>query len=136
MEDLHSIGEQFAHILGGKLKYIHNGCSVSFKRDFHVQVQGRWSRSVVPVGLSFEDLDNTGYALTLGEIALLEEEVPTFSRSVLQQGLIVSAIHNHWILTDPRLIYLHVQAVEPPLYFANKMAHAFKTLISQPIPEG
>ncbi|MCH6269136.1 DUF1259 domain-containing protein [Neobacillus citreus] len=135
MSNLKQLGDQFAQILNGKAKMEKNGCSVSLKRSFNVHVQGRPSHSVIPVGISFESLDVNGNALNLGEITLLEQEIPNFTRSVVGQGLIVSALHNHWIFAQPNLMYLHIQSVEPPLSFARKVANAFTTLTSLPIQE-
>lgn len=135
MNNLKQLGDQFAQILNGKATMEKNGCSVSLKRIFNVHVQGRPSHSVLPVGISFESLDVNGNALNLGEITLLEQEIPNFTRSVLGQGLIVSALHNHWVFVQPNLMYIHIQSVEPPLSFARKVANAFTTLTSLPIQE-
>ena len=135
MSDLYSIGNQFASILKGKCKINQGICSVELKRQFTVRVQGRQSRSVVPVGITFESLDQNGVALNLAEITLLEEEVPKFVHSVVMQRMIVSALHNHWILTEPAILYLHIQSVEPPIDFARKIVHSFSSLKSYPISE-
>lgn len=133
MSDIHSVCDQFAHILNGKGTVNQDGCSVSLRRQFQVTVQGRPSRSVVPAGVSFESLDPSGNALCLAEIAVLEEEIPRFMYSIVQQGLIVSALHNHWLYSKPSVMYIHIQSVEPPLHFASKMAHAFSFLSSYPV---
>jgi hypothetical protein len=130
-----SICDQFASILQGESKMNHGVCSVSFLRNFTVTVQGRPSPSVVPVGISYESLDHNGNALNLGEIAILEKEIPAIMHSIVQQGIIVSALHNHWLYTKPNILYLHIQSVEPPLTFAVKVANAFKKLSSYPVPE-
>ncbi|PLS04247.1 DUF1259 domain-containing protein [Neobacillus cucumis] len=135
MNNIKQLGEQFARILNGKAEIKQNGCSVSLKRSFNVLIQGRPSDSVLPVGISFESLDVNGNALNLGEITLLEQEIPHFMRSVVEQGLIVSALHNHWIFTQPNLMYIHIQSIEPPLTFARRVAAAFTTLTSLPIHE-
>lgn len=133
MHNFNFLCEQFATILKGKGKKTQGGCSVSFHRDFRVLVQGKPSTSVVPVGVSFESLDPNGNALNLGEIAILQEEIPAFIKSIVQQGIIVSALHNHWLYMDPLIMYIHIQSVEPPLHFAQKLAHSFLTLNSYPI---
>jgi hypothetical protein len=129
------LGDQFAHILNGKAERTKYGFSVSLQRNFHVLIQGRPSSTVLPVGISFESLDHNGHALNLAEITLLEEEIPTFSKSIVEQGLIVGALHNHWIFTQRKLMYLHIQSIEPPLIFARKLSYAFRTLTSYPIQE-
>ncbi len=133
MNNFNSICEQFANILNGKSTVNHEVCSVSLHRNFMVNVQGRMSKSVVPADVLFESLDQSGNALCLAEIAVLEEEIPRFMYSIIQQGLIVSALHNHWLYTKPSVMYIHIQSVEPPLNFAKKMAHSFSFLSSYPV---
>ncbi|AAS42065.1 MULTISPECIES: DUF1259 domain-containing protein [Bacillus] len=133
MHNFNFICEQFATILKGKSKISQGGCSVSFHRDFRVLVQGKQSTYVVPVGVSFESLDQNGNALNLGEIAILQEEIPAFMKSIVQQGIIVSALHNHWLYMNPLIMYIHIQSIEPPLHFAQKLANSFLSLSSYPI---
>jgi len=133
MNSFTTLCEQFANILNGKSNIEQGVCSVSLHRNFKVTVQGRLSQSVVPAGVSFESLDQNNHALCLAEIAILEEEVPRFMQAIVQQGLIVSALHNHWLYTKPLVMYIHIQSVEPPLHFAKKMAHAFSYLSSYPV---
>lgn len=135
MDNLYSTGNQFANILNGQCKVTQGVCSVNLRRNFSVVVQGKPSYSVVPVGITFESLDQNGVSLNLVEIALLQEEIPAFIDSVVKQGLIVSALHNHWLFTDPVIMFLHIQSVEPPLDFARKIAYSFYSLKSYPIPE-
>ncbi|MGG4554649.1 DUF1259 domain-containing protein [Paenibacillus sp. FSL W8-0186] len=133
MNNFNSVCEQFAHILKGKSTINQDACSVSLHRNFKVTVQGRMSRSVAPAEVMFESLDQSGNALCLAEIAILEEEIPRFMYSIIQQGLIVSALHNHWLYTRPLIMYIHIQSVEPPLNFAKKMAYSFSALSSYPV---
>ncbi|PGZ93298.1 methyltransferase [Bacillus pseudomycoides] len=135
MNNFNFLCEQFATILKGKSKIDQGACSVSFHRNFRVLVQGKPSMSVIPAGVGFESLDQNGNALNLGEIAVLQEEIPSFMQSIVQQGIIVSALHNHWLYTDPLIMYIHVQSVEPPLNFAKKMANSFSFLSSYPIAD-
>lgn len=103
-------------------------CTVSLNRTFKATVQGKPSTSVMPAGVLFESLDQNGMALNLAEIAVLQEEVPAFMQALTQQGLIISALHNHWLYTTPTIMYIHIQSIEPPLDFARKMAYSFSFL--------
>lgn len=53
--------------------------------------------------------------------------------SIIQQGLTVSALHNHWLFTEPIIMYIHIQSIEPPLNFAKKIAYSFSFLRSYPV---
>ncbi|VDG94483.1 Domain of Uncharacterised Function (DUF1259) [Lysinibacillus sphaericus] len=108
-------------------------CSISLKRQLNVSMQGKKTTSVLGVNATFESLDTQGNALNIAEVVLLEEEVPHFLYAVLQQGLIVSALHNHWLYTNPTLMYAHIQSIEPPTAFAQKISNAFVTLSPPPV---
>ncbi|WP_244513467.1 DUF1259 domain-containing protein [Oceanobacillus limi] len=45
-----------------------------------------------------------GNALNLGETVLLEEEIQAFSEVLIQNGIIISALHNHWLFTEPNIL--------------------------------
>ncbi|PGT02538.1 DUF1259 domain-containing protein, partial [Bacillus cereus] len=71
MNNLNFLYEQFSKILNAKSNINQGVCSVSLCRNIKVLVQGRPSTSVIPVGISFESLDQNGNALNFGEIAIL-----------------------------------------------------------------
>lgn len=120
--------QQYAQIVNGKPKIEKGICSVEIGRNFHLTIQGRESKSALPAGMTFESLDAQGNALNLAEVVVLQEELPGFIYALTRNGLIVSAIHNHWVFTNPTILYVHVQSVEPPLSFARKFAEAFSVL--------
>lgn len=128
MSEFHTLCKQFARILGGKPTIKQAVCSVEMPRNLHVTIQGRPSRGELHASFQFESLDNEGNALNLGEIVLLEEEVPFFMQTLVQNGMIISALHNHWMYTNPTILYLHFQSVEPPVSFASKVAEALRAL--------
>jgi hypothetical protein len=135
VNNLTTLCNQFAGILRGNSKVEKGVCTVSFHRNIKVTVQGRPSTSVVPAGVLFESLNENGTALNLAEIAILESEIPVFMHSITQQGLIVSALHNHWLYMQPTIMYIHIQSVEPPLDFARKLAYSFTLLSSYPVSD-
>jgi len=128
MLNFHDICHQYAQIVNGKAKVKHGVCSVELNRNLHVTIQGRPSRGELHAGISFESMDHGGNALNLGEVVLLEEEISPFVNILVRNNLIISAIHNHWIFTNPNILYVHFQSVEPPLTFAQKVAKAFSVL--------
>jgi hypothetical protein len=135
MVEFNSVCTQFAKTLRGKSKVNNGVCSVDFYRRIDTTVQGIPSKSVQSARVSFESYDQNGVALNLAEIAILEEEIPRFMIEVIEQGLTVSSLHNHWIFTEPTLMNIHIQSVEKPLNFAKKMAYAFTALSSYPVGE-
>ncbi len=128
METFQYLCEHVATIVNGKANMKNGICSVDVERHIPLTIQGFPSRSALPAGITFESLSRDGNALNLGEVAVLQEELTPFVQTLVKNQLIVSAIHNHWIFTQPQLLYVHFQSVEPPLSFAKKAAEAFRVL--------
>jgi Domain of Unknown Function (DUF1259) len=65
----------------------------------------------------------SGFMMT-AEIPLLETEVPGFVLAAKQNSLAVAAIHNHVIGESPRVIFVHVEAVnsDPAALATNILA--------------
>ena len=64
-------------------------------------------------------------ALITGEVPLLETEVQTFVKDLQSSGLDISAIHNHELEENPRLIFVHVEFTGDAVQFAS----AFRTAL-------
>jgi len=84
-----------------------------------------FSTSIAPL-FSFEDMDCEGRTLNLGETVILQEEINPFITALREQGIIVTALHNHWLFEKPRLFYIHFESIDKPLAFARKVARAFE----------
>src|SRR5204862_5017768 len=50
----------------------------------------------------------TGMDVMMGDLVLTEDELNPVMSAVLDAGLDVTAIHNHFILDTPRIFYMHV----------------------------
>lgn len=129
--------KKFASILGAEIiESREDLCVVGFNRDLDVKILGIRTRSplVLPALFSFEPARNNRNdrnnerALNLGEIVLLQEEVNDFITALRRNDIIVTALHNHWLFEEPRLMYLHFESVDQPLDFARGVAEALKTL--------
>lgn len=84
---------------------------------------------------TFQMIPNSHKNLILGDFVLLEDEVPYVVCSLTEQHLIVSAIHNHWILDCPHLMYLHLETKMRPKEFAQKIACILEQLPSHRFSE-
>jgi hypothetical protein len=73
-------------------------------------------------------MDKKGKALCLGETVILQEEVNPFITRLRENGIIVTALHNHWLFDEPRLMYIHFESIDEPLSFARKVRYALEVL--------
>ncbi len=122
--------EIFAKILGAEPSITNNTCLATRFRDLKVSILNRRTTSplVVPQFFSFENMDQRGNTLNLGETVILQEEINPFIDKLREGNIIVTAVHNHWLFDEPRLFYIHFESVEPPLRFAEKVARALQVL--------
>jgi hypothetical protein len=126
-----SLCRRFASILGAEiLESREDLCVVTFNRNLNVEILGRRTRSplVLAALFSFESIDSNGRALNLGETVILPEEVNEFITILRREGIIITALHNHWLFEEPRLMYIHFESVDEPLDFARKVAEALRVL--------
>ncbi|MCY7484014.1 MULTISPECIES: DUF1259 domain-containing protein [Paenibacillus] len=114
---------RFAAILGGEHE-IDPGpvCFVSRARNLRATILGRRTTSpLVRYQLfSFESLDRQGRALCLGETAVFQNQANRLIRNLQRNGIKVTALHNHWLNDNPRLMYIHWESIDNPIAFAKK----------------
>lgn len=114
---------QFGKILGGESE-IEAGpvCFVTRMTNLKETILGRRTRSplVQMQMFSFESLDSSGRALCLGETAIHQDQVNRLITNLRKRGIKVTAIHNHWLKENPRLMYMHWEAIMNPVVFAKR----------------
>ncbi|WP_336789991.1 DUF1259 domain-containing protein [Paenibacillus sp. MMO-177] len=114
---------QFGKILGGESE-VDAGpvCFVTRMTNLKETILGRRTRSplVQMQMFSFESLDASGRALCLGETAVHQSQVNRLMSNLRKRGIKVTALHNHWLKENPRLMYMHWEAVMNPVEFAKK----------------
>ncbi|QMV42345.1 DUF1259 domain-containing protein [Cohnella cholangitidis] len=122
---------QFARILGGESE-IEAGpvCFVTRMTNLTETILGRRTRSplVQMQMFSFESLDKTGRALCLGETAVHQNQVNRLLTNLRRRGIKVTALHNHWLKENPRLMYMHWEAIMNPVVFARRTKDSIRFL--------
>lgn len=128
MRQAANLCNKLAEILGGKGKTENGVCMVTVNRkDIHASIANKSFHSLSHM-FNFEPQDNAGNALITGEMVLLENEVPKVVNDFYNEGIIVTAIHSHWLYDNPKLMYIHMESVMNPTAFANKVSQFIKTL--------
>jgi hypothetical protein len=126
--------QEFARILGATPSVINGVCTATRSRtNIHPVVLGRRAESFmfVPQAFSFENIGRDGRALCLGETVILQDEINPFITRLREDGIIVTALHNHWLFEEPRLMYIHFESIDEPLDFARKVADALEVLTTR-----
>lgn len=122
---------EFARILGAEIVTSRpDMCVTSRMRNINVTVHDRPSNSPLTLASmsSYESSDNEEKCLCLGETVLLGEEIEPFILFLRKVNVEITAIHNHWLFTDPPLFYAHWMSIEHPLTYAMKIGNIFTTM--------
>jgi uncharacterized protein DUF1259 len=61
-----------------------------------------------------------GMDVMMGDLVLLQEEVNPVLSALLENGLEVTALHNHFFWDEPRMYYMHVHGHGTPAELARK----------------
>ncbi|MCA1561643.1 MAG: DUF1259 domain-containing protein [Acidobacteria bacterium] len=72
----------------------------------------------------------------MGDLVLTEEEVNPVMSAVLDNGLNVTAVHNHFFYETPRIFYMHVHGHGTPADIAKRIAPALALIGKTPPRRG
>lgn len=98
------------------------------RNDLKMRIKG----DAVPIPFGFggwvsikRTLDGKS-AMLMSDTVLLQDEVNSLLSAALENGLEVSAIHNHFFYEEPRIFYMHVHGMGQPEELIRKYAAAIK----------
>jgi hypothetical protein len=67
-------------------------------------------------------------AAVAGDFAMQQDEVALVTRTLIDRGIEVVAMHNHMVTEEPRIVFLHYWAVGPAEQLAQPLKDALGTL--------
>src|SRR5258708_17235045 len=66
-----------------------------------------------------------GSEVMMGDLVLLQDEVNPVMSALLDNGIEVTALHNHFFWDDPHVFYMHVHGMGKPADLAREVKPAF-----------
>lgn len=123
-----ALGRNGAEQPGGVHRY-------SFPRsDLKVTVDGIEVKPGLALGgwLAFHPTRDNN-AMVVGDLVLLQEEIPAVTKQLLEGGIDVTAIHNHLLRAEPFPMYVHVEGEGDTLKLAGALQDAL-ALTKIPVP--
>lgn len=132
---------RLADIVGGTPACVGDVCLIQLLRaDLQPRILGRRTESplVLPVFFTVESPDGEGRTLNLGEAVLRQQEANTVMAVLRENNIIVTALHNHWLFEEPRLMYMHWEAVSDARQFLRASMAALDAagVATRPLPAG
>ena len=136
-QDVPSEYQQVMKTVGKQGDYKANVLKVNIPRnDLHMQIAG----FSVPTPFGFGGWfamtkGDGGEEVVMGDLVLTQEEVNPVMSALLDHGLEVTALHNHFFWDEPRVFFMHIHGHGKALDLANDLKSAID-LIGQSKPAG
>jgi hypothetical protein len=125
-QDMPADYQQVLTVLGKQGDFKENVLKVNIPRnDVRVTVAGVPTPTPFGFGgwVAFTKASD-GMQVVMGDLVLLQEEVNPVMSSLLQNGLEVTALHNHFFWDEPRMFYMHVHGHGQTAALAAKLKPA------------
>ena len=101
------------------------------RTDLHVVLDGVALKPGFALGswLAFQPSGNQ--AMVMGDIVLTQDEVNPVMKKLVDNGIEITALHNHLLRAEPATMYMHVMGHGDPMALAQKL-HAALVLSKTP----
>jgi hypothetical protein len=111
---------------------------LSFPRtDLHVSIAGVEIKPGLALGSWAAFAGNDNDAMVMGDLVLLENELPPVMKKLRTAGFDISAVHKHLLNETPRVMYLHYVGHGKAVELAKSLQAALaesKTPLDKPAP--
>src|SRR3954467_6973097 len=107
------------------------------RTDLSVTLDGLTIKPALALGgwVAFKPMH--GGAMVMGDLVLLETEINPVMTKLIENGLQITAIHNHVLRSNPATFYMHIGGHGDPIKLANAIHAALsesKTPMKLPVP--
>ena len=125
-QDVPSDYQQVMKIVGKQGDYKANVLKVNIPRtDLHMQIAGYSAPTPFGFGGWFAMTKaDGGEDVVMGDLVLTQEEVNPVMSALLDHGLEVTALHNHFFWDEPRVFFMHIHGHGKALDLANDLKPA------------
>jgi hypothetical protein len=105
------------------------------RTDLKVTVDGVAIKPSFALGSWIAFLPMGNGAMFMGDLVLTESEIEPVMKRLIDDGIQITAIHNHLLRTTPAIFYMHVGGQGDPVKLAQSL-HAGLTLSQTPFAGG
>lgn len=98
------------------------------RTDLRVTIAGRPAPTPFGFGGWIALTKGAGHDVLMGDLVLTEDEVNPVMSAVLDNGLEVTALHNHFFWEQPRIFYMHVHGMGEPADLAKRIKPAIDVI--------
>ena len=66
--------------------------------------------------------------MVMGDLVLTEDQISPVMSAALDNGLEVTALHNHFVWDSPKIMFMHIGGMGPEQDLATSVGHVFATI--------
>ena len=133
-QDMPNDYQQVLKLVGKSGDYKANVLKVNIPRnDLHITIGDYSVPTPFGFGGWFALTKGGGDDVIMGDLVLLQEEVNPVMSALLEHGLEVTALHNHFFWEQPRVFFMHIHGFGKALDLANQIKPALD-LIGHTVP--
>ena len=89
------------------------------RKDLHVMVAGTAVKPGLALGSWAAFKSTEKGAMVMGDLVLTEDEVEPVMQKLQESGIAISALHNHLLGEQPRVLYMHIGSQGEPVKMAQ-----------------
>ena len=104
------------------------------RKDLHVMVAGTAVKPGLALGSWAAFKPTEKGAMVMGDLVLTEDEVQPVMRKLQEGGIAISALHNHLLGEQPRVLYMHIGSQGDAVRMAESI-HEAVALTKTPAPD-
>jgi hypothetical protein len=107
------------------------------RSDLQVKVDDVLIRPALALGSWVAFKPAHGGAMVMGDLVLLETEISPVMTKLVENGIDITAIHNHVLRANPPVVYMHIGAHGDPIKLATGIRAALaesKTPVDMGVP--
>jgi Domain of Unknown Function (DUF1259) len=102
------------------------------RSDLKITVDGVAIKSTLALGSWIAFLPTGNDAMFMGDLVLTDNEISPVMKRLIDDGIEITAIHNHLLRTSPAVFYMHVGGQGDPVKLAQTL-HAALALSQTPL---
>ena len=98
------------------------------QNDLNVSVDG--FKIIPPMGLGswVAFTPTSGQPMIMGDIVVTEKDLQPVQKEIINQGLTITAIHNHFVRNEPDVMYMHIGGMGSEKELAEKVKAVLNTV--------
>ncbi|MFD1032505.1 hypothetical protein [Metaplanococcus flavidus] len=121
-----SVTEKVKFILNAEVEEQGVQVLVKKQRKMEISAYNQFFNCTIEHDISFEDIGKSGVAFNKAEIFLLPEEYPAFFFTLSEHDIPFPPQYRQWCQSNPHIISVCLESVEPPEHFAERLADALQ----------